>query len=78
MCVMDFMPFTYHRTSERDYRVDIKSIIQALIIASVTAVASMYGTQLVIGEKLSAIESDISDIKHNQREFRKDFYSPRH
>jgi hypothetical protein len=75
---MDYMPFVYHRARDEDYRVDFKSLIQALIVAGVTALVVMYGTQQTIIAQLSAIKMDVDIIRVHQQEFRKDFYAPRH
>lgn len=76
MCVMDYMPFVYHRTQEQDYRVDVKSLIQATIIAIGTGLIAMYGTQQTLAVQLESIEEDVRQIKNTQERFRDDFYSP--
>lgn len=78
MCVLDYVPFVYSRESTKgDYRVDIKGIIQALIIAAVTGLMVMYGAQKSIMVELDSIRKSIHEIKENQDDFRKDFYLPR-
>ena len=76
MCVMDYMPFVYHRTEEQDYRVDVKSLIQAAIIAIGTGLIVMYGTQKTLAVQLESIEEDVRQIKQTQKKFTSDFYVP--
>jgi len=78
MCYMDYVPFVYHRDQEQDYRVDVKSLIQAAIIAIGTGLIVMYGTQKTLAVQLESIEEDVRQIKDTQQRFRNDFYYPQH
>lgn len=73
---MDFVPFVHQRNGEDEYKMDVKAIIQALIIASVTGVIVMYGAQKSLIVELASIKEDISEVKHSVREIRKDIYIP--
>jgi len=76
MCAMDYMPFV-HQVESRDYKVDIKSVTQALIIAAVTGLIVMYGTQKSIMVELSAIKEDVNEVQLHQKQFIRDFYKPK-
>lgn len=78
MCPLDYVPFIHQRTGEDSYKMDIKAIIQALIIAAVTGMIVMYGTQKSLMIELTSIKEDIAEVKHSVREIRKDIYVPRH
>jgi len=71
---MDYMPFVYQRSGEDSYRMDIKSVLQSLVVASVIGVVVMYGTQRILTVELASIKDDIKDVKHSIRDIRKDIY----
>ena len=56
---------------------DIKSIVQALIIAGVTSSIVMYGQQKSTAVQLEALANDVGEIKQNQKQIMRDFYAPR-
>lgn len=76
MCALDYMPFTYQRNQEQGYIVDVKSLIQASIIAIGTGLIVMYGTQQTLSMQLESIKEDVSEVKDNQRRIMKDLYIP--
>jgi len=78
MCALDYVPFVHQSESEGSYQVDTKSIVQGIIIAGVTGLMVMYGTQRSLGVELVSIKRDIADVRKSVHDIRKDFYVPRH
>jgi len=77
MCVLDFVPFLYQRKGEVNYKMDVKAIVQALIISAVTGMTVMYGTERSLQVELSSIKANIADMKQDISSIKKDFYVPR-
>ena len=78
-CLVDYFPFILHVKALPcgEYRMDIKSIVQALIIAGVTSSIVMYGQQKSTAVQLEALANDVGEIKQNQKQIMRDFYAPR-
>jgi hypothetical protein len=85
--IISAMPFIHKRKGETTNVIDSKSIIQALIIASVTSLIGMYVTQAIISQSLVTMKEDIQEIKILSRaefkevksdisKIRSDFYRP--
>ena len=72
----DLIPFLHRRAGENKNVIDLKSIMQALIIASVTSIIGMYATQSVINQSLVTMKEDITELKDDISEIRHDFYTP--
>jgi len=77
--IMDNAPFIYRRKDDNGgYKLDVKGILQALIVAGIVGIAVMYSDQSKVIARLDAISSDIDEIRINQDKFRSDFYIPIH
>ena len=58
-------------------RMNLVRIIEALIIAGITAGVVMYANQQTMGVKIEGMSAEISELKKSMDDIRRDFYAPK-
>ncbi len=59
-------------------RIFLIRMAETLVGSAVIGGVLLWGTVKTIGADVNAVKQDISEIKEQVRQFRKDFYIPRH
>ena len=71
------IPFIIQNQKSGARRMDLKSLLQALIIAGITALASVFVSQQVVVSKIDALDEKVDQVSEQVEQIRKDFYVPR-
>jgi len=71
------LPFVHHRQGEVSAVIDYKSIIQAFIIAGVTAGISVYATQKIIMHDIELMHEEFKKVNSRLDKIDREIYVPR-
>ncbi len=70
-----WLPF-FLTAGQSQSKMNVARIIEALIIAAITAGIVLYGTVQVIGAEMKAMQKDIQRVERSVGEIKRDFYKP--
>lgn len=57
--------------------IDVRRVVEALLIAGITGTLVMWGTTKVLEERIAVLQRDIQGVQTEIRELRRDVYMPR-
>lgn len=72
-----WLPFVLGAGAVPAPHINVARIVEALIIAVVTAGVVTYAQQLVMGEQIKALKFQVQELQQEVRDMRRDFYAPR-
>ena len=70
-----WLPF-FLATGQSQSKMNVARIIEAMIIASITAGIVLYGTVQVLGAEIKSMQKDIQRIERSVGDIKRDFYKP--
>lgn len=71
----NFIPFTLAE-GQAQPKMNIQRIIEALLIAAITAGVAMYASMQVLDTRLQNMQNDVQRLEQSVKEMQRDLYRP--